>query len=89
VSYLGHLDGMVHVGDEYLARILLVAGKKTITKNWLKSDTPSNKQWMSIIKDILSMELLTYKLKMKEDVFIKSCGKCLTYKGRHVDSNIY
>jgi len=42
VLYLGHLEGAVHVGDQYLVRILLVAGKKTITKNWLKPDTPSH-----------------------------------------------
>lgn len=62
VLYLGHLEGMVHVGDQYLARILLVDGKKTMTKNWLKSDTPSYKQWMSMIDDILVMEHLTYEI---------------------------
>ena len=57
VLYLGRLEGTVHVGDQYLIRVLLLAGKK----NWLKSDTTSYTQWMSIIDDILVMELITYK----------------------------
>ena len=56
----------MHVGDQCLVRILLVAGKKIIIKNRFKFDIPSYKQWMPVIDDILVMEHLTYKLKMKE-----------------------
>ena len=51
---------------EYLIKILLVAGKKAITKNWVKTDIP-NKQWMSMIADILAMEQLKDKLKVKKE----------------------
>lgn len=44
VLYLGHLEGSVHGSEQYLIRILLVVRKKTITKTWLKSDTPTYKQ---------------------------------------------
>ncbi len=46
--------------------ILLVACKKTITRNWLKDSTLNCKQWFEIIEEILVMEEVTYTLKMKK-----------------------
>lgn len=83
VLYLGHLEGLVHKEDQYLVKILLAAGKKAITKNWLRTDTPNDKQWMLIIDGILEMERLTYKLRLKEHLFLRDWGKWLTYRGRH------
>lgn len=42
VLYPGHLEGAVHVGDEYLIKLLLTAGKKTITEKRLKTEAQSN-----------------------------------------------
>ena len=79
ILYLGHMEGSVHVGDQYLIKILLAAGKKAITKNWLKEETPSYRQWVHIIGDILIMEKITYKLKVMEDTFLKGWEKWLRY----------
>lgn len=77
--YLGYLEGAVHEKDRYLAKTLLSAAKKTITKNWLKTETPGKKQWVAIVEDIMEMENFTYKLKLKEERFLKDWGKWLMY----------
>lgn len=71
VLYLGHIKGNVHAQDQYLVKILLAAGKKALTKNWLKTATPHCKQWLTITEDIQAMEKLTYRLKLKEEYFSK------------------
>lgn len=73
--YLGYLECTVDVKDRYLAKILLLAAKKAITKNWLKTETPGKKQWVAIVEDIMEMENFTYKLKLKEERFLKDWGK--------------
>src|SRR4029434_5463746 len=75
VSYLGHLVECVARDDLYLVKILLTASRKTITKNGLKADMPQCKQWLSIIEEIQGMEKLTYKLKLKEELFARNWGK--------------
>ena len=79
VLYLGHIEGSVHKGDQYLTKILLAAAKKAITKNWLQPVAPVYRQWLSIICDIQTMERLTYRLKTKEDSFSKGWDKWLLY----------
>ncbi len=66
--------------DQYLCKILLVACKKTITKNWLKDSTLNCKQWFEIIEQILVMEELTYTLNMKKSAFRMDWEKWLIYK---------
>lgn len=73
------MEDVVHVKDRYLAKILLSATKKDITKSWFKTEVPGKKQWISIVEDIMEMENLTYKLKFKEEKFLKEWGKWLTY----------
>lgn len=75
VLYLGHLEGNVSKDDQYLTKILLIASKKTITKNWMKPDVPKTEQWFTIIKEIEVMEWLTYKLKLKEELHVKNWVK--------------
>ena len=75
VLYLGHLVECVARDDLYLVKILLTASRKTITKNCLKADMPECKQWLSIIEEIQGMEKLTYKLKLKEELFARNWGK--------------
>ena len=36
---------------------------------------PQCKQWLSIIEEIQRMEKLTYKLKLKEELFARNWGK--------------
>jgi len=38
--------------DRYLIKILLIAGKKAITKKWGKPDPPTQDQWLDIIEGI-------------------------------------
>ncbi len=64
-----YIKGIVPKRDQYLCKILLVACKKTITRNWLKDSTLNCKQWFEIIEEILVMEELTYTLKMKKSAF--------------------
>ncbi len=70
---MGNIKGIVLKSDQYVC--LLVACKKTITRNWLKDSTLNCKQWFEIIEEIPVMEELTYTLKMKEKCFQNGLGK--------------
>lgn len=85
--YLGHLEGKIQRKDQYLVKILLAAAKKAITKNWLKTEAPHQRQWMSLIEEILEMEKLTYKIKMKEESFTIDWEKWLFYISKTKKTN--
>ena len=80
VMYLGNLAE--HIGDEdiYLARILMVAAKKAITRLWLQATPPTERQWVGIIGEIKVMEKMTYKLRVKEGLFEKRWEKWINYE---------
>ena len=65
--------------DVYLTKVLLAASKKAVTRNWLNVNTPTQEQWLEIVKEILVMEKLTYLLRLKENVFEKKCEKWNIY----------
>lgn len=52
--------------DRYLIKILLVAGKKAITRNWGKETPPTKDQWITIVEEIFLMEKVTHILKLQE-----------------------
>ena len=56
----------VHAGDRYLVNILLIAGKKAITRKWGRADLPTQENWMEIIEEIYVMEKLTHRLRLQE-----------------------
>ena len=56
----------VHAGDRYLVKILLIAGKKAITRKWGRADLPTQENWMEIIEEIYVMEKLTHRLRLQE-----------------------
>ena len=82
VLYMGLIEESVQAGEKYLIKILLIAAKKAITKNWLKNITPDYKQWRTIMDNIQDMEQVTFKLKIKEELFNKRWEKWLMYRFR-------
>ena len=42
-----------------MAEILMVAGKKSITRKWNQADPPTLDQWVQSVKEIYTMEKLT------------------------------
>ena len=78
--YLGHIEESVHAGDQYLVKILLVAAKKAITKNWLRKETPDYKQWRNIMDNIEEMEKMTFRIRVRNDLFERRWEKWRMYK---------
>ena len=75
VMYLGNLNQYVLVKDRYLIKILLVTCKKTITRRWYKTEPPAVNEWLEIIREVHNMERMTYRLRMKENVFVTKWEK--------------
>ena len=80
VLYLGHIEESVHAGDQYLVKILLVAAKKAITKNWLKKETPDYEQWRNLMDNIEEMERMTFRIRVRNDLYEKRWEKWRMYK---------
>lgn len=53
----------------YIIHILLMAAKKIITINWMKTDPPWINQWLQKIKHIYLMEHVTAQLQLKLPTF--------------------
>lgn len=73
--YLGNLNQYVLAKDRYLIKILLVTCKKTITRRWYKTEPPAVNEWLEIIREVHNMERMTYRLRMKENVFVTKWEK--------------
>ena len=70
----------------YLIKILLIAGKKAITKKWGKPDPPMQDQWLDIIEGIYVMEWLTHRLHLQETQFQEKWEKWTVYTGQRQTS---
>ncbi|CAI5636845.1 unnamed protein product [Oreochromis niloticus] len=77
--YLGNIREYVMYDDMYLTKILLIAAKKAITRNWYKLDPPSSKDWLNVVGEIYAMEKMTYILRLKEDIFVAKWEKWTLY----------
>lgn len=70
IVYLGLIPGeTLEKKDTYLFKILTIAIKKALTRNWLKSDPPKPQQWLDIVEEIYTMEKLTFRLRIREGDF--------------------
>lgn len=47
--YLWNIRNYVMYDDLYLTKILLIAAKKAIRRNWYKLDPPSSKDWLMLL----------------------------------------
>ena len=81
VLYLGDLEGgKVQAEDRYLVKILLAAGKKTITRSWAQVETPTYEQWLSLMEDIYVMEKMTHRLRLQNELLENRWCKWMMYK---------
>jgi len=78
--YLGDLNGQKYTKqDKYLLGVLLVGGKKALTRKWLKKDKPTINEWIDIIYNIYVMERITFRLRQQIDIFEENWSKWLSY----------
>ena len=71
-------EGVVMKEDRYLLKIMIV----TITRNWLKSDTPQTGHWMDIMEEIYAMEKMTFHLRIKAGDFTQKWRKWTLFKDK-------
>lgn len=55
--------------DNYLVKSLVTASRKVMTRNWLETHPPRQKQLLEIVQEIPVTEKMTYSLSVKEDDF--------------------
>lgn len=52
--------------------------KKTITLNWLKKESPNQTEWLTILRNIYTMEKITYSLRLQRELFIERWASLMT-----------
>ena len=77
--YLGNIPKDLHNRDRYLLKILMAASKKAITRCWLLREPPTLNLWKNIIKEIHSMERITFMLRLKKEKGKDYWAKWLIY----------
>lgn len=55
--------------NRYMYNILLLASTKAITRKWLVKDSPTIEDWIRVVKDIFTMEKLTFILRLEQEKF--------------------
>ena len=81
VLYLCNFEeGNIRREDRYLIKILLVAGKKAITRKWGQVDTPTQGQWEELIEGIYVMEKMTHRLRLQETQMEEKWTKWIIHK---------
>ena len=57
ILYLGNFtENDIKPRDRCLVKVLLIAGKKAITRKWGQVDIPTQGQWMEIVEEIYIMD---------------------------------
>lgn len=65
--------------DKKLLYILLAASKKALMRRWLKPEPPSTEAWINAVKEIYTLEKLSFSVKMQRDTFYKMWSKWTEY----------
>ena len=60
-------DGLCQ-DDFYLFKVLLVASKKAITRNWLQEKCPTMDLLVSIVKQLHLLEQMTFSLRLQKEI---------------------
>ena len=77
--YLGNIHDCINENDRYLTKILLITTKKAITRNWFKAEPPTIEQWKGIIREVYTMERMTFGLRLRENVCTNNWKKLIIY----------
>lgn len=77
--FFGYIPQEWWKGDKYLMNILLVAGKKTLTRKWLSQESPTLNAWMDITMDIYKMEKITASVNHKLEQFASHWENWVNY----------
>lgn len=78
--YLGNIMFEAwNTSDRKLLAMLLAASKKSITRNWLKAETPTIDEWVDIVYEIYIMERISFSLKVEKEKFYKIWTKRTEY----------
>ena len=79
--YLGLIPvEVIEKRDIYLFKILTVAAKKALTRNWMRSDPPGPRQWLDIVEETYAMEKLTFCLRIRGRDFAQKWQKWTAFK---------
>ncbi len=78
----------VQCKDRYLAKILLAAAKKAVTRKWHKEDPSSLRLWLEIVDEKYDMERLTHILRIQQSEFTKKWEKWTACKVLQRDTTV-
>lgn len=83
IAILGIKPVVIHSRKKmYLLQILLIAAKKAITIKWLKKK-PNQAEWLTILRNIYTMEKITYSLRLQRGLFIERWAPLMTVMEDH------
>ena len=70
--YLEHIPQSWLKGDKRLINVMLLAGKKSVTRKWLLPECPTIITWRDIVTEIYRMEKITAHVNQRMETFLKT-----------------